>query len=299
MKLGIIGLGKMGGNMSERLLKDKHEVVAFDLNIDSVNNIVGMGGKGAKSIEDLINQLEPPRVIWMMVPAGTPVQNTIDKLVHILNEGDIIIDGGNSNFRDSKLRAHYLNEKGIKFLDAGTSGGVWGLEEGYCIMVGGDENSFKYCESIFKTLAPPGGYLYTGPSGSGHYIKMIHNGIEYGLMQAYAEGFEIMNNSDYDIDLAKVAKLWGHGSVVRSWLLDLLTDVLENNKLEGIEGYVPDSGEGRWTIAEAIEKNVPAPIITNSLFVRLRSRQKESFSAKILAALRNEFGGHAVKIKKQ
>jgi 6-phosphogluconate dehydrogenase len=299
MKTGIIGLGKMGGNMSERLLKDKHEVVAFDLNIDAVKNVVNMGGAGAKTTEELVKQLEPPRVIWMMVPAGDPVQNTIDKLVPMLDKGDIIIDGGNSNFRDSRLRAHYLNEKGIHYLDAGTSGGIWGLKEGYCVMVGGDEGAFKHCESIFKTLAPTDGYLYTGPSGSGHYVKMIHNGIEYGLMQSYAEGFEIMHNSDYDIDLAKVSKLWGHGSVVRSWLLELLTDVFENNKLDCIKGYVPDSGEGRWTIAEAIEKNVPAPIITNSLLVRLRSRQDESYGAKILAALRNEFGGHAVKKQKE
>lgn len=299
MKLGIIGLGKMGRNMSERLLVDKHEVVAFDLNIEAVNNVVSLGGTRAESTTALVEKLDSPRVIWLMVPAGAPVQNTIDKLAPILNEGDIIIDGGNSNFRDSRLRAHYLKEKGIYFLDCGTSGGIWGLKEGYCVMVGGDENAFKHCESIFKTLAPPDGYLYTGPSGSGHYVKMIHNGIEYGLMQSYAEGFEIMNNSDYNIDLGKVAKLWSHGSVVRSWLLDLLTDVFENNKLDGVKGYVPDSGEGRWTIAEAIDNNIPAPIITNSLLVRLRSRQEESFGAKILAALRNEFGGHDVKIIKE
>ncbi|RPI19156.1 MAG: decarboxylating 6-phosphogluconate dehydrogenase [Ignavibacteriae bacterium] len=298
MKLGIIGLGKMGGNMSERLLKDKHEVVAFDLNLEAVNNVVTLGGISAESAEELVKKLESPRVIWMMVPAGAPVQNTIDKLVPVLNKGDIIIDGGNSNYRDSRLRAHYLKEKEIFYLDAGTSGGIWGLKEGYCIMVGGEENAFKYCEPIFKTLAPPNGYLYTGPSGSGHYVKMIHNGIEYGLMQAYAEGFEIMYNSDYDIKLGEVAKLWEHGSVVRSWLLELLADVLaNNNKLEDIKAFVPDSGEGRWTVWEAIEKNVPAPIITNSLLVRLRSRQEEPFGAKILAALRNEFGGHAVKKK--
>ncbi len=298
MKLGFIGLGKMGGNMSERLLNDKHQVAAFDLNPEAVKNVVNLGGIGADSIELLVKKLENPRVIWMMVPAGVPVQNTIDKLVPLLDKGDIIIDGGNSNFRDSRLRAHYLKEKGIYYLDVGTSGGIWGLKEGYCIMVGGDRKAFDYCEPVFKTLAPPSGYLYTGESGSGHYVKMIHNGIEYGLMQSYAEGFEIMHSSEYELDLGKIAKLWDHGSVVRSWLLELLANVLEEDgKLSDIKGFVPDSGEGRWTIAEAIDRNVPAPIITNSLLVRLRSRQEDSFGEKILAALRNQFGGHEVKKK--
>jgi 6-phosphogluconate dehydrogenase len=298
MKLGFIGLGKMGGNMSERLINDKHNIVAFDLNPDAINYVVNLGGIKAESAEILVKKLEYPRIIWMMVPAGAPVQNTIDKLVPILDKGDIIIDGGNSNFRDSRLRAHYLKEKEIYYLDVGTSGGIWGLKEGYCIMVGGDKKAFDYCEPIFKTLAPPNGYLYTGESGSGHYVKMIHNGIEYGLMQSYAEGFEIMHSSEYGLDLGKIAKLWDHGSVVRSWLLELLANVFEEDgNLSNIKGFVPDSGEGRWTIAEAIDRNIPAPIITNSLFARLRSRQEESFSAKILAALRNQFGGHAVKKK--
>lgn len=298
MKLGFIGLGKMGGNMSERLMNNKHQVVAFDLNLEAVNYVVNMGGIGAESAEQLVKKLEHPRIIWMMVPAGAPVQNTIDKLIPLLDKGDIIIDGGNSNFRDSRMRAHFLKEKEIFYLDVGTSGGIWGLKEGYCIMAGGEKKAFEYCEPIFKTLAPPGGYLYTGDSGSGHYVKMIHNGIEYGLMQAYAEGFEIMHSSEYDLDLGKIAKLWDHGSVVRSWLLELLANVLEEDgKLSNIKGYVPDSGEGRWTIAEAIDRNIPAPIITNSLFERFRSRQEESFAAKILAALRNQFGGHEVKKK--
>jgi 6-phosphogluconate dehydrogenase len=299
MKLGIIGLGKMGGNMSERLIKSGHDLIAFDINPEAIKNVVGLGATGAESAEEVVNNLESRRVIWIMVPAGIPVQQTIDNLIPFLNKGDIIIDGGNSNYRDSRLRAHYLKEKGIQFLDAGTSGGIWGLKEGYCMMVGGEKEDFDYCEPIFKALAPPNGYLYTGPSGSGHYVKMIHNGIEYGLMQAYAEGFEIMFNSDYNIELEKVASLWNHGSVVRSWLLELLSGVLKDNRnLDNIKAFIPDSGEGRWTVAEAIEKNVPAPIITNSLLVRLRSRQEEPFGAKLISALRNEFGGHAVKKKK-
>lgn len=298
MKLGIIGLGKMGANMTERLLKGKHNVVVYDLNIESVRNSEKKGAEGSDTIEGLVKKLNKPRVIWIMVPSGKPVQSTIEKLTSLLDKGDIIIDGGNSFYKDSKNRSEALIKNGIYFLDAGTSGGIWGLKEGYCIMVGGEEKIFKHCEPIFKTLAPEGGYKYTGQSGAGHYVKMIHNGIEYGLMEAYAEGFEIMHASEYNIDLAGVAKLWGNGSVVRSWILELLADALNNNKgLEEIKDYVEDSGEGRWTVAEAIEKNIPAPVITDSLLVRLRSRQKESYSAKVLAVLRNEFGGHNIRKK--
>ncbi len=299
MKLGLIGLGKMGANMTERLLNDKHEVVVYDLNQDSVKNSESKGAKGSKSIEDLVSKLEKPRIVWIMVPSGNPVQLTIETLKNLLEKDDIVIDGGNSYYKDSVQRASLLVKSGINFLDTGISGGIWGLKEGYCTMVGGEEKIFKYCEPIFKTLAPPSGYKYIGKSGAGHFVKMIHNGIEYGLMQAYAEGFEIMHASEYNVDLSGVANLWGKGSVVRSWLLELLADALKDDKnLSGIKGWVEDSGEGRWTVAEAIEKNIPAPVITQSLLMRLRSRQDESYGAKILAALRNEFGGHAVKKEK-
>jgi 6-phosphogluconate dehydrogenase len=298
MKLGLIGLGKMGANMTERLLKDNHEVAVFDVNKNAVQSVESLGAEGCSSIEDLISRLSSPRVVWIMVPSGKPVQETIEKLKSFLDTGDIIIDGGNSFYKDSKQRGESLKSKNIYFLDVGTSGGIWGLKEGYCIMAGGEEKIFKLCEPIFKTLAPENGYKYIGPSGAGHYVKMVHNGIEYGLMQAYAEGFEIMHASEYNIDLHGIAALWDKGSVVRSWLLELLADALKDDKdLSSINGYVEDSGEGRWTVAEAIEKNVPAPIITNSLLARLRSRQDESYGAKVLAALRNEFGGHAVKKK--
>ena len=299
MKLGLIGLGKMGGFMTERLLNDKHEVVVFDLNSDTVNNSVKKGAIGSKSLEELVSKLEKPRIVWIMVPSGKPVDETIDKLTKVMEKGDIIIDGGNSHYKDSVVRGKALAEKGFNFLDAGISGGIWGLKIGYCTMVGGDEKIFKHCEPIFKTLAPPNGYKYIGKSGAGHFVKMVHNGIEYGLMEAYAEGFEIMHASDYNVDLAGVANLWGQGSVVRSWLLELLADALKPDKdLSAIKDYVADSGEGRWTVDEAIDRNIPAPVITQSLLVRLRSRQEESYGAKILAALRNEFGGHAVKKEK-
>lgn len=299
MKIGLIGLGKMGANMTERLLNDKHEVVVYDLNQESVKISEKKGAVGSASIEDLVSKLEKPRIVWIMVPSGKPVDDTLQKLKKVLEKDDIIIDGGNSFYKDSVTRGLMLSQSGIYFLDAGVSGGIWGLKIGYCTMVGGDENTFKYCEPIFKTLAPLNGYKYIGKSGAGHFVKMVHNGIEYGLMQAYAEGFEIMHASDYDVDLSGVAELWGKGSVVRSWLLELLADALKSDKhLSAIKGYVDDSGEGRWTVAEAIEKNIPAPIITQSLLTRLRSRQEESYGAKILAALRNEFGGHAVKTEK-
>jgi 6-phosphogluconate dehydrogenase len=296
MQLGLIGLGKMGANMTERLLLDKHEVVVFDIDPKAVKEVQQFGALPSSSIQEMVKKLSQPRVIWLMVPSGKITQDTIDKTVPYLFNGDVIIDGGNSYYKESKKRADELQKVGISFLDCGTSGGVWGLKEGYCIMVGGEEKVFKHCESIFKTLAPRDGYKYIGASGSGHFVKMIHNGIEYGMMESYAEGFEIMHASDYKVDLAGLANLWGKGSVVRSWLLELLADALmKNSDLSDIKGYVDDSGEGRWTVAEAIERNIPAPVITDSLYARLRSRQEESFSAKILAALRNEFGGHAVK----
>jgi 6-phosphogluconate dehydrogenase len=299
MKLGLVGLGKMGAYMTERLLNDKHEVVVYDLSSDAVKNSEKKGAIGSKLLEELVSKLEKPRIVWIMVPSGKPVDETIDKLTKVMDKGDIIIDGGNSHYKDSVVRGKALADKGINFLDAGISGGIWGLKIGYCTMVGGDEKIFKYCEPIFKTLAPPNGYKYIGRSGAGHFVKMVHNGIEYGLMEAYAEGFEIMHASDYNVDLAGVANLWGQGSVVRSWLLELLADALKPDKdLSTIKDYVADSGEGRWTVDEAIERNIPAPVITQSLLVRLRSRQEESYGAKILAALRNEFGGHSVKKEK-
>lgn len=296
MKLGLIGLGKMGANMTERLLKGNHEVAVFDLDKEAIQNAEKLGAEGCASIDDLVRRLPTPGIVWIMVPSGKPVQDTIDKLRSLLDIGGIIIDGGNSFYKDSRQRAEELKAKDIHYLDVGTSGGIWGLKKGYCIMVGGDETIYKYCEPIFKTLAPENGYKYIGSSGAGHYVKMVHNGIEYGLMQSYAEGFEIMHSSEYNIDLHGVASLWDKGSVVRSWLLQLLSNALKDDKdLSSLKGYVDDSGEGRWAVAEAIEKNIPAPVITSSLLTRIRSRQDESYGAKVLAALRNEFGGHAVK----
>jgi 6-phosphogluconate dehydrogenase len=296
MKLGLIGLGKMGLNMTQRLLNEKHNIVVYDLFSETVKETERKGAIGSRSIEELVQKLEKPRIIWLMIPSGKPVMAMIKILTPLLESEDIIIDGGNSYYKDSINHASALKEHGIYFLDAGVSGGIWGLKEGYCIMAGGEEKIFNYCEPVFKTLAPENGYKYVGPSGAGHFVKMVHNGIEYGLMQAYAEGFEIMHASDYNIDLAGVAELWGKGSVVRSWLLELTANALKKDKdLSGIRGYVEDSGEGRWLVAEAIEKNIPAPVITESLLARLRSRQEESYSAKLLAALRNEFGGHTVK----
>jgi 6-phosphogluconate dehydrogenase len=298
MRLAMIGLGKMGGNMTERLLKHGHSVVAFDRDPAVVGRYQGIGAAGAKDLADVVRQLETPRVVWIMVPAGKPVDSTIDTLLPHLGKGDILIDGGNSRYTDSIARAERLASEGIRFIDSGTSGGIWGLANGYCLMVGGEREAVAHCEPIFTALAQEGGYAHVGPSGAGHYVKMVHNGIEYGLLQAYAEGYEILEASKHfpDLDLRQIAELWQHGSVVRSWLNELAVDAFSKDaKLSALKGYVADSGEGRWTVAEAIDQDVPAPVITLSLLMRLRSRQEDSFSAKVIAALRNEFGGHAVK----
>lgn len=296
MKLGFIGLGKMGLNMVHRLLNDKHELVVFDRSAEQMKKAENLGAASSDSLQSLVNKLDGRKIIWMMVPAGKPVDETINSLLHLLNKDDIIIDGGNSHYKESQKSSKLCSEKGIHFIDCGTSGGVWGLKEGYCLMYGGNKDAAKYCEPIFKTLAPENGYLYCGESGAGHFVKMVHNGIEYGMMQAYAEGFEILEKSPMNIDLAAVSKVWQYGSVIRSWLLKLSHLALTNDpELEKIKGYVQDSGEGRWTVQAAIDLDVPAHIITASLYNRFQSREKDSFAMKMLAALRNEFGGHAVK----
>jgi 6-phosphogluconate dehydrogenase len=299
MQLAMIGLGRMGGNMVQRLLQGGHEVVVFDRSADVVKQHVKMGAKGAKDLTDLCAQLRAPRVAWVMVPAGAAVEGTIDQLLPGLSEGDIIIDGGNSNYNDSKRRATRLRERGLEFIDAGTSGGIWGLTVGYCLMIGASPEAFRHCEPIFRTLAPPDGYAHVGPPGSGHYVKMIHNGIEYGMLQAYAEGYEILHASkDFELDLHQISAVWNRGSVVRSWLNELAERAFaKDTELSALKGYVEDSGEGRWTVQEAIDLDVPAPVITLSLLTRFRSRQSDSFGAKVIAALRNEFGGHAVKTR--
>jgi len=296
MELGMIGLGRMGANMVRRLLKGKHRVVAYDRDPKQVAAIVAEGAVGAKDFEDVVRQLKTPRAIWSMVPTGEPTQQVVDQLGRLLKAGDTIVDGGNSFYQDSIRRAEQLKEKGIRFLDAGTSGGIWGLEIGYCLMVGGETAAFAQMEPVFQTLAPKEGYLHVGPSGAGHFVKMVHNGIEYGMLQAYAEGFALMNAAQFPLDAAKISKLWNQGSVVRSWLLELAQRALDKNpKLSSIQGYVEDSGEGRWTVEEAVKLGVPVPVIAASLFQRFRSREKEDFGDKLIAALRNEFGGHAVK----
>jgi len=287
VKLGMVGLGRMGGNMTKRLENDGHVVQTY----------ARSGGGTASSFEDLVDQLEPRRAVWLMIPAGDPTEAAVTQLLDLLQAGDVIVDGGNSNFHDSKRRAGEAAAKGIGYIDAGVSGGIWGLANGYCLMVGGEDDPVGFLEPAFKTLAPEDGYAHVGPSGAGHFVKMVHNGIEFGLMQAYAEGFDVMNSSEYDLDLRDIAGIWRYGSVVRSWLLELLYAAFEaeGNELEHIAGYVEDSGEGRWTIFEAINESVPAPVISAALFARFASRQDESFAAKINAALRNQFGGHAVK----
>jgi 6-phosphogluconate dehydrogenase len=287
MHIGLVGLGRMGANMAERLRRHGHEVETY-ARTDPARTVT--------SLEELVTRLEPPRVAWMMVPAGDATEQSCEALLGLLEPGDVLVDGGNSNFRDSQRRAAGAKERGIRYLDAGVSGGIWGLEGGYCVMVGGEPDAFAVIEPLCRDLTEPGGYAHVGAPGAGHFTKMVHNGIEYGLMQSFAEGFEIMNASEFELDLRQLAALWQHGSVVRSWLLELLELALADDPgLEQIRGYVQDSGEGRWTVQAAIDENVPAPVITMSLFARFASRQDESFAAKVNAALRNQFGGHAVK----
>jgi 6-phosphogluconate dehydrogenase len=299
MRIGFVGLGKMGGSMVERLLKGGHGIVAFDPIKEALNEAQSKGAVPANSLQDLVDKLDAPRSIWIMVPSGKPTEETINALSSLLSEGDVLIDGGNSLYKDSKRRAQMLREQGISFLDVGTSGGIWGLQVGYCLMIGGEASVFRQLEPVFKMLAPEDGYAYVGASGAGHFVKMVHNGIEYALLQGYAEGLEILNaKTEFKFDLRQIAHLWNQGSVIRSWLLELAEDAFTKDpKLGSIRGYVQDSGEGRWTVAEAIENDVPAPLITLSLLERFRSRQDESFSAKVVAALRNAFGGHEVKKK--
>jgi 6-phosphogluconate dehydrogenase len=299
MELGMIGLGRMGGNMVRRLLNGGHRVVAYDLSEDAVRASEAMGAVAAASLEDLVEKLAPPRSLWVMVPAGGPTEDTIDSLIPLLSAGDTILDGGNSNYKDTIRRGEKLRHHSLHFVDVGTSGGVWGLTEGYSLMIGGDEEAFKRLEPIFQTLAPgpDKGYGHVGPTGAGHFVKMVHNGIEYGLMQAYAEGFELMQaKEEFGLDLPQIAQVWRYGSVVRSWLLDLTAAALEEDPdLESLQSYVDDSGEGRWTVEESVELAVPLPVITLSLQARFRSRQDQPFGGKLLAAMRNQFGGHAVR----
>jgi 6-phosphogluconate dehydrogenase len=296
MRIGFVGLGRMGANMVRRLLLDGHEVVAYNRTAERTREIMAEGAEGAFSLPELVAKLPAPRAVWVMVPAGAATEAMIAELMGLLAPGDTIVDGGNTNFHDDVRRHAMVAAKGLKYVDAGTSGGVWGLKVGYCMMVGGDRDAVAPLEPVFRSLAPADGYAHVGGPGAGHYVKMVHNGIEYGLMQAYAEGFEIMHASEYDLDLAQVSGIWRYGSVVRSWLLDLLHDALQKNPdFDGIKDWVADSGEGRWTVQEAIDRDVPAPVITLSLQARFRSRQEESYGAKVLAALRNEFGGHEIK----
>ena len=298
MRLGMVGLGRMGGNMTVRLIRFGHGVVAFDPSPEAREQAGGAGAEPAESLEGLVAKLDAPRIVWLMVPAGEITERTVHDLTGLMSEGDVIVDGGNSNWKESIRRAGSLKEKGITLLDCGTSGGVWGLANGYCLMVGGDRAAFERADSIFAALAPEGGYAYMGPSGSGHFVKMVHNGIEYGLLAAYGEGFEILRASDFQLDLPAVASIWRYGSVVRSWLLELLVEAYKRDpELTTVRGYVEDSGEGRWTVEAAIDENVPAPITALALFSRFASRQDESYSAKVIAALRQEFGGHAVKLE--
>jgi 6-phosphogluconate dehydrogenase len=297
MRLAMLGLGRMGGNMAQRLLQGGHQMVVYDNDPRRATDLAAFGATPATTLDEVIAALRPPRVCWTMVPSGKNTDELITSLAARMQRGDVIVDGGNSYFKDSQRRAKELAERGIRFCDAGTSGGIWGLKNGYCLMVGGAPDAYAMIEPALKTLAPEGGLMHTGPAGSGHYVKMVHNGIEYGLMTSYAEGFEILRTSPFgQLNLKEIAGVWRHGSVVRSWLLDLLFEALsKDGRLDGIRGYVEDSGEGRWTVQAAIDQNVPAPVITLALQMRIASRQDESFSAKVQAALRNEFGGHAVK----
>jgi 6-phosphogluconate dehydrogenase len=296
MRIGMVGLGRMGGNMTVRLLRFGHQVVAFDPNQEARQNAVAAGAEEAASLDELVSKLDAPRTVWLMVPAGDITDRTIEVLTTSMSEGDVIIDGGNSNWKESIRHSEQLKTKGIAFLDCGTSGGIWGLTNGYCLMVGGERDAFDRVEPVFMALAPQDGYAYVGTSGAGHFVKMVHNGIEYGLLAAYGEGFEILQASDFDLDLPTIAGIWRYGSVVRSWLLELLVDAFQRDPtLAGVKGYVEDSGEGRWTVEAAIDEGVPAPITALALFSRFASRQEESYAAKVIAALRQEFGGHAVR----
>ncbi len=296
MEIGFIGLGKMGMNMITRLRQDNHRVVVFDRAQNAVTQAEGTGAIGASSLQDLVSKLAKPCAVWVMVPSGTPTEETIQALSNILEPDDVIIDGGNTKFHDDVRRASELKPKHIHYVDAGTSGGIWGLQIGYCLMIGGDQEPVNRLGPILTTLAPKDGWSHVGGHGAGHYVKMVHNGIEYSMMQGYAEGFELMSKSEYNLDLANIADLWMHGSVVRSWLLELGASALKDDpKLESLKGYVQDSGEGRWMLMDALDKDVPVPTLATALFTRFRSRQEESFSEKMLAALRNAFGGHSVK----
>ncbi len=300
MELGMIGLGKMGGNMAERLHRAGHKVVGFDFSAEAVKRLNDAGSVGTGTLEDMVKNLtESPRAVWIMVPAGDPVDQTIAKLKPLMNKGDIFIDGGNSNYKDSIRRHDELKKEGYEFVDVGTSGGIWGITEGYSMMVGGDEDVVNHLKPIFETLAPAPdkGWGRTGPAGAGHFVKMVHNGIEYGMMQSYAEGFSIMDaKKDLNLNIEQISQIWRYGSVVRSWLLDLTADALKKNPtLQGIAPFVPDSGEGRWTVAEAIDLNVSAPVITESLIRRIRSREQDNLTDRMLSVMRNAFGGHAIK----
>jgi 6-phosphogluconate dehydrogenase len=296
VRIGMVGLGRMGGNMAVRLIRQGHDVVGYTRSEGTRAEAREQGVDCVGSLEELVQSLEPPRIVWCMVPAGEPTESTVTTLGELCAEGDLVVDGGNSNFHDSVRRAGSLKERGIAFVDAGVSGGIWGLKEGYCLMVGGEADAVQRLEPALVALAPENGWAHVGPSGAGHFVKMVHNGIEYGLLQAFGEGFEILRASDFPLDLHQVAEVWRRGSVVRSWLLDLLAAALEREPaLETVKGYVEDSGEGRWTVLSAIDQDVPAPVTTLSLFARFASRQDESFAAKVIAALRREFGGHGVR----
>jgi 6-phosphogluconate dehydrogenase len=302
MQIGIIGLGKMGMNMARRLIEGRHKVVAYNRSPEKVDEIAKEGATGAYSLPELVSQLKPPRTVWIMLPAGRPVDAAINSLKGLLQKGDTVVDGGNSYYKDDVSRGDELKKLGINYLDAGVSGGIWGLKAGYCLMIGGAKSAYNKLLPIFKTLAPKDGYLYCGPAGAGHFVKMVHNGIEYGMMSAYGEGFEILDSSPYadGLDYAKVAHLWNQGSVIRSWLLELAEDAFKKDSgLSGFDAYVEDSGEGRWTVQQALDSAVPAPVIAASVFQRFRSRDANSFSDRLLAALRNEFGGHGFKPTKK
>ncbi len=299
MRTGLIGLGKMGANMAQRLMQNNHEVVVFDQSEETVQKVVDKGAEGSESLSDLVGKLQQPRIVWMMIPAGKPVDDTIDQLISLLDEDDIVVDGGNSYYKDTLRRNETLREANIHYVDVGTSGGVWGLKEGYSMMVGGEKAIVDHITPLLETLAPgkEKGWGYVGPTGAGHFVKMVHNGIEYGMMEAYAEGFNILNNTDeFDLDLHNVAEIWRFGSVIRSWLLDLTSDALKDNPtMDDIAPYVADSGEGRWTAKAAIDLGIPAPVITQALYERFSSRGNSAFAKQLLNAMRNQFGGHAIK----